>query len=187
MIDLNTQISSSLRTLIAGLTQCETADSYEAYKTLYRIGTPAIQHIREAILQSNFSSVKYSIQIRYVCGLISLLHDIDERESNRIVETIKQNGCDRSLERILVSICRFTLNNYYEYKLSGINVFEHKKLVTKQEVRHKLEKWLKNIPKMDLKGIERIFVLRREDLEALGSYVPFLHRINVVWNDPCSK
>lgn len=182
-----THISSNLRTLIAGLTQNGSANSYEAYKTLCRIGPPAIPQIREAVLQSDWSKVKYREHIRYICGLVGLLHDIDEGESRRLTEMIKEKGCDPSIARTLDSICRFTLKDYKEYNLSGIKVFEHKKLVTKQEVRQKVDRWLRNIPEKDLGGIERIFVLRKEDIEALGNYTPFLYRINVVWDNPNSK
>lgn len=187
MNEPNSQISSNLRTLIVGLAQGETADSYEAYKALYKIGPPAIQQIQEAVLQSNWSKVKYREHIYYICGLISLLHDIDEAESKKLTAMIKNNGCDPSVARALDSICRFTLKDYKQYNIHEVNIYEHKDLITKQNVQQKIEKWLKNIPERDLRCIERIFVLREGDIKALGTYTPYLYRINVVWSNPCSK
>jgi hypothetical protein len=107
---------------------------------------------------------------------------------------LRHNGCDTAVTRGLESICRFTLKDYKKYDLYGVNIFEHFKLATehfklatKQNVRRKLESWLKNIPENDLRSVERIFIIRQEDIEALGNYTPFLYRINVVWNNPCAK
>lgn len=179
-------ISHSLRKLIRGLTQDNTAEMYEGYKALFQVGAPAIRQIRAAVLKSNWSKLKYPNEIRYVSGLISLIHDIDEFEARRIVNQLKNNGCDLVVARILVSICAFTRADYTQYNVCGIKILEHKKLVTNQKVRMRIERWLKNIPNEDLKGIERIYILRSEDLKNSGDYMPILYRINLVWDNPSS-
>ncbi|MGI8653820.1 MAG: hypothetical protein ACR2LC_01220 [Pyrinomonadaceae bacterium] len=185
--ELNQSINHSLRTLIRGLTQGSVAEMYEGYKALFQIGVPAIPQIREAVLKSNWSKLKYPNEIRYVSGLINLIHDIDEPEAKRITNQLKNNGCDLVVARILDSICAFTLADYTQYNVCGIKIHEHKKLVTKQNVRARLERWLKNVPTEDLKEVERIYILRSEDLKISGNYMPILYRINVVWDNPCSK
>jgi hypothetical protein len=185
--ELNQNIKRSLRTLIRGLTQDNVAEMYGGYKDLFQVGVPAIPQIREAILKSNWSKLKYPNEIRYVSGLVNLIHDIDESEARRLTNQLKDNGCDLAVARILDSICTFTLADYTQYNLCGVAIFEHKKLVTKQNVRAKLERWLKNVPIEDLKEIERIYILRNEDLKSLGNYKPILYRINLVWDNLSSR
>jgi hypothetical protein len=100
---------------------------------------------------------------------------------------LKDGGCDPAVARILDVICGFTLADYTRYNVCGIEIFEHKKLLTKQNVRGSLERWLENIPVEDLQEIERVYILRREDLTALGDYTPILYRINLVWDNPSPR
>ena len=113
--------------------------------------------------------------------MVNLIHDIDESEASKIVPQLKSGDCNLALASILDSICRFTLDDYVQYNVCRVKILEHKNLVTKQSVKAKLEQWLKNIPSEDLKEIERIYILRQEDLDSIGDYTPILHRINVVW------
>lgn len=177
----NQIVNRNLKTLIRGLTQDDATEMYEGYKALFQIGEPAIPQIRDVLFKFDFSKVKYPNEIRYISGLINLIHDIDESEANKIVQQLKSDGCAVALAHILGSVCKFTLDDYVQYKVCGVIIFEHKKLVTKQNVKAKLENWLKNVPSEDLSEIERIYILRREDLESLGNYKPILNRINLVW------
>ena len=183
----NWDIDRSLATLIRGLTQDNRAEIYKAYKSLFQVGAPAIPQIRAAVFKSNWPNLKYPNEIRYVSGLVNLIHDIDESEARRIANQLKNNGCDSAVVRFLDSICAFTLADYTQYDVCGVKVFERKNLVTKQNVRSRLEQWLKNVPIEDLKEIERIYILRREDLTNLGHYMPILYVINLVWDNPSSS
>ena len=183
----NWDIDRSLTTLIRGLTQDNKGEIYKAYKALFQVGAPAIPQIRAAVLQSNWPNLKYPNENRYVCGLVNLIHDIDESEARRVANQLKNNGCDLAVARFLDSICAFTLANYTQYEVCGVKVFEHKELVTKQNVMARLEQWLKNVLVEDLKEIERIYVLRREDMTNLGHYMPVLYVINLVWDNPSSR
>lgn len=180
-------ISRSLKTLIRGLTQDNLTETYEGYKALFQAGSAAIPHIRDALAKSEWSRVKYPNEIRYVSGLVTLIHDIDESEADKITGELKSHGCDPAVARILDSISSFTLNDYVQYDVCGVRIFEHKRLVTRQNVKQKLERWLKPVPGADLEEIERIYVLRLEDAEARGSYKPILFRINLAWDNPSSR
>jgi len=181
------QIARSLRTLIRGLSQGSWGEAYVGYKDLFKVGAPAIPQLREAVLKSNWSKLKYGNEVRYVSGLVSLIHDIDEAEARRISNLLKHGGCAPAVARILDSVCAFTLADYACYSVCGVEVYEHKRLVTRQDVRACLERWLKNVPAEDLREVERILILRKEDLTWLGNYMPILCRINVVWDNPSSK
>jgi hypothetical protein len=182
--ELDWDIDRSLKTLIRGLTQDNRAEIYKAYKVLFKIGAPAIPQIRAAVLKSNWSNLKYPNENRYVSGLVNLIHDIDESEARIVANQLKNNGCDLAVTRFLDSICAFTLADYTQYEVCGVKVFEHMKHITKQNVKARLEQWLKNVPVDDLKEIERIYIVRRKDLEPLGHYVPVLYVISLVWDNP---
>ena len=186
--DITSQdISAALKILLRGLTQNNLNEIFAGHKALYKIGAPAIPYINDVIQQSNWVKIRFPNEIRYITGLVSVLHDIDEIESRRTAKQLKQNGCDVSIAHSLDSVCRFTIGDYAQYNLSGISIFQHKRLSVKHPVRPKLEKWLRNIPKVDLSEIERIYVLQRGDLDALGTYTPVLCSINLVWDNPFSR
>ena len=180
-------ISRSLKTLIRGLTQNDVTETYQGYKALFQVGSAAIPHIRDAVSKSKWSTVKYPNEIRYISGLVTLVHDIDESEAEKITSELKSHGCDPVVARILDSISSFTLNDYVQYDVCGVKIFEHKRLVTTQNVKQRLELWLKPVPNADLEEIERIYVLREEDLKVLGNYKPILFRINLAWDNPSSR
>lgn len=184
---LSQEINTSLKTFIRGLTQANLSESLEGYRLVLEIGSPAVPLIRDAILRSNWSNVKYAEEVRYLSGLVRLLRDIDESEAEEMATHIKRNGCDMGVAHILDAICRFTLADYSQYEIRQIKVFERKRLITKQAVQPKLEKWLKDVPEADLEGIERLYVLRKIDLSASGNYVPILCTINLVWDNPLSR
>jgi len=180
-------ISRRLKTLIRGLTQDDVTEMYKGYRALFEAGAAAIPQIREALFKSKWSSVKYPNEIRYIAGLVTLVHDLDESESEKIRIELRRNGCDPALARILDSIGSFKLNDFINYDVCGVKIFEHKKLVTRQNVKRRLGQWLKSVPSEDLDQIERIYVLRKEDLEALGSYAPVLFCINLAWDNPSPR
>jgi hypothetical protein len=184
---LDQHISRSLKNFLRGLTQNDVSVMYESYKALFQVGTAAIPHIRDLIFKSNWSNIKYPNEIRYVAGLVSLLHDLDESESEQIRAQLLRNGCTPALKSILDSIGSFKSDDYIHYEVRGIKIFEHKRLVTKQNVKRKLEQWLKSISDKDLEAIERIYIIRKEDVTTLGSYAPILYCINLTWDNPSAR
>jgi hypothetical protein len=151
------------------------------------MGPAVIPQVRDLIYKSSWSTVKYPNEIRYVAGLVSLIHDLDESESKQIRAKLVSDGCDPALRRILDSIGSFKAEDYLNYEVRGIKIFEHNQLLTKQNVKRRLERWLKSIPDQDLAAIERIYIIRKEDLASLGSYAPILYCINLAWDNPSAR
>jgi hypothetical protein len=180
-------INRSLKNFIRGLTQNDVAEVYESYKALYQVGPAAIPQVRDLIFKSNWSNIKYPNEIRYVAGLVSLIHDLDESESEQIRAELLSNGCAPALGRILDSIGSFRSNDYTHYEVRGVKIYEHKQLETNQHIKRRLEQWLKTIPGQNLDAIERIYIIRKEDLAALGSYAPILYCINLAWDNPSAR
>ena len=185
--NIDPAIEAALRTLSRYLVQKNWKATYLAHKAVYKIGRPAIEPIRNALQRTGWSNIKYAIHVRLVAGLISVLHDIDESESRKMAALMKQTGCDPAVVRILDSICSFTNEDYYQYEVEGVKIFENKQLRVKQPVRPKLERWLRKVPKDDLAEIERIYIMKKGEIEDAGNYTPFLCNINVVWDCPYSR
>ena len=178
-------IARALRALMYGLTQNNYKAAFTAHRALYKIGAPVIPHIQEAVRQSDWSKVRYSNEVRLLCGLMALFHDLDEKEAAALARELKRNGCHSTVAQMLDSVCRFADADYIQYQVLGIPVYEQRLIRTKQPVRPKLETWLRNVPGDDLKEIERLYVLRRQDLDSLGRYRPYLCSINLVWFNDC--
>ena len=160
---------------------------YKAYKARFAVGRATIPQIREAIFKAKWSSVKYPNEIRYIAGLVTLIHDLDESESEKIRIELMGNGCGPVVARILDSIGSFKLKDFIRYDVRGVKIFEHKRLVTRQNVKRKLEQWLKPVPSEDLDQIERIYILPNGALDALGSYAPVLCCIKLAWDNPSPR
>jgi len=159
---LDQAINRELKNFLRGLTQRDLSDRYESYKALFKLGPAAIPQIRELLFKSDWSEVKYPNEIRYVTGLVSLIHDLDEFESEQIRAKLLSNGCDPALGRILDSIGSFKSQDYIQYEVRGIKIFEHHQLLTKENVKRILERWLKSVPDEDLEAIQhQCFGLRQ--------------------------
>lgn len=180
-------ISRSLKTLIRGLTQDDVTEMYKAYKALFAVGRAAVPQIREAIFKTEWANIKYPNEIRYLAGLVTLIHDLDESESEKIRIELVRNGCSPVVAHVLDSIGSFQLKDFIRYDVRGVKIFEHKRLVTRQNVKRRLEQWLRPVPGEDLDQIERIYVLPKQDLDALGSYAPVLFCINLAWDNPSPR
>jgi hypothetical protein len=183
---LDDNITTNLRGLWRGLIQDNLREAFLSYKTLYRIGTPVIPFIREAVLRRDWQNVRHKSEVRLLCGLISLVHDIDERASKELSLQVVRSGCPASLRHALNSICSFTVEDFLVYNLHGVSIYEQKRLLKKQELKPILNKCLALVPQADLQGIERLYVIGPPQTGYLGTYTPFLTKIAVVWDNPYS-
>jgi hypothetical protein len=81
---LEQDIEKSQKILMRGLMQADYTTAYKGYKALYLIGVQALPMLEAVIEQTDLSKKKYKELSRYVTGIFSLIHDIDEDEANRI-------------------------------------------------------------------------------------------------------
>ncbi|MBI1881139.1 MAG: hypothetical protein HYR94_23415, partial [Chloroflexi bacterium] len=163
------EVNIALRKFMHGLAHNHSSEVMKAHKALYKIGKPSLPQIREALFRLNLSKFKHPVRLRYVTALVSLIHDIDEAETERIANQLAQDGCDEIILQRVKSISVFTVDDYIRYEIKGINIFESKRLgFTKQKVRSLLQKWLEKVPEKDLKEIERLYLLHRAEQEYKG-------------------
>lgn len=176
------EVENHLKTLSRGLMNDDPYGTYSGYCALYKIGHPALPALTKSVLKCDVSVVKYKELTRYVVGLISLIHDIDENKGKSVIDKVKSNGCVDHLRVQLESISQFSLKGYDKYDLKGIEVIEHKELAPEGEIRTYLENWIANIPEKDLEGVVRLVVCKPEDIKAAGTYMPMLQKIAIAWH-----
>lgn len=178
------EIAAALHQLMRGLGHGGVQDTYLGYKSLYRIGAEVIPAAEELIFQRDWRTLSRPEESRILAALVSLVHDIDESASRRIIEKIKAKGCKPVVRTYLESIASFTLKGFHHYKIREIDIFESKSIGHRHRVESRLRDWLSAVPAADLAGIERIYVITfSDDKEYGGKYMPLLCHITLVWRD----
>ena len=183
--DNENEIKAGIKTLSRGLMQDDYSVAFRGYKNLYEIGSPAIPSLKDSILGIDWSKSKYKELTRYVAGVFSLIHDIDEAEANQIQITTAKNGCPHHIQSLMKSKCSFSIQNYQRYNVCGVDIFEHNKIDKQCEIQKYIEGWLKSIPAEDLNEISRLYVVREEEIDenAAGTYTPGLFKIVLLWDN----
>ncbi|MHB8791276.1 MAG: hypothetical protein ACYDBT_15515 [Desulfobulbaceae bacterium] len=179
------EIRTSIKTLSRGLMHADYSVAFRGYKSLYEQGIHAIPPLRDIILGIDWSNSKYKELARYVAGVFSLIHDIDESEANRICSTVATNGCPQYIQSLFQSTCSFSTEHFLRYKVCGVEIFEHGKIQKKCEIKKHIEHWLKSIPAGDLSEISRLYIVPREEIDtnAAGTYTPGLFKIVLLWDN----
>ncbi len=180
------ELETQLRRFSRSVLQGDYRGTYRAHKEIYRIGRSAIPLLRESVLGADFSNPKYPAATRYASALVNLIRDIDEGEARSIAQQVIEKGCARPLRIVLESICRFSLTDYTDYSVRGVQVLQHRQLSTTCDVRAWLDRWMANVPEKDLGDLIRIFVARPGDVEmgAAGTYTPYLNKVALAWSVP---
>jgi len=183
-MDNENEIKSCIKTLSRGLMQGNYSIAFSGYKNLYKIGAPAIPALKDSLLSIDWSKSKYKELSKYVAGIFSLIHDIDEAEANFIQEFAAKKGCPQYIQALMKSKCSFSTKNYQKYKCCGVDIFEHKEIKKQCDIQKKIGGWLKTIPEDDLGEISRLYIVRKEEIDenAAGTYTPGLFKIVLLWD-----
>ena len=81
----------------------------------------------------------------------------------------------------LASISRFTLDDYYDLEICGLRVLIARCLGNPHRTSRYLLHWLSGLPRGDLAGISRIYVIERTTESYWGEYLRILSKIVLVW------
>jgi hypothetical protein len=177
------EINGHIKTLSRGLMQINYSVAYEGYNALYRIGEPVIPFLKQIVLRTDWSNTKYKELSFYLTGLVSLLHDINESEGNQIIQHIISRGCATHVRALLHSLSQFSEADFTKCKIRDITVLTHKDITAKCNIKPYIDAWLANIPEHELRELVRIFIVRPEDMEAIGTYTPLLCKITIAWDN----
>lgn len=176
------EISTALHQMTRGLGHDDWQDSYRGYKALYGLGACAIPAIEAAIFQRDWNALGRPWESRLLAALVSVVHDIDESASRRIITKLKAKGCKPVTRAYLDVIAAFSLENFRTHEIRGIRVLESRRIGRRHRIEQHLTDWLATVPTADLAGIERIYVVTfSEDKAYSGKYMPLLCHITLVW------
>jgi len=171
-----------------GLAHNSKQNIYLNYKKLYMLGNEALPYLEKQLITHDWSKIRNKIEMRYLCGLVSLMNDIDENICRKTVNTIFSKGCAIEAKQCLLSLSAFSLDDYYSSTIQGINLYISKDLNQPNKIQDKLEKWIEIIPKKDIEGIDRVYVIPyHENYTYSGTYMPTLSYIRLIWSTPTSK
>jgi hypothetical protein len=178
-------LAAAIKTLQRGLAHDSPETIYGGYRELYRAGQAAIPYITRALSQSDWNTVTRHEEIRLLNGLMALLRDIDEAESDHVIGQLLDGGCSPAVAACLRSISRFRAADYRIYDVRGTRIFESREIETQQNVAGHIQTWLTGVPSEHLDGIERIYVITRKPSQDFsGKYMPILGTIEIVWPLP---
>jgi hypothetical protein len=181
------EIKVALKNLINAIIAHDIKNHMKWHKVLYEIGYPALPKIVSSIETYNFSKLDRHTKLICISGLVRLVHDIDENAAKEITNSIINGGCEKIISNRLQSINEFTLNNFESYRIKGVTVYEEKKMAPSYSIRSILQKWFENIPKEDIKEIDRIYVVKKDKQDYAGNYTPIFFSIKLVWYAPASR
>ena len=176
-------VDAAFGSLCHGLANELYPETFRAYKRLYRFGPTAIPHITKYLNEMEFSEMRRSVEFRFLNGLLSLLNDIDENQARDVGETIISIAHNPAVEQRVISICEFTITNFDEYTIDPLRVFEAKELGANGLIGDCLLRWISFVPPEDLEKLERVYVVPENDEAYLGTYMPILFNIMIVWSE----
>jgi hypothetical protein len=182
------EIKADLKKLLAAIAHENYREAMKPYKALYTAGSPVIPFVYDVLFGLDLSGtassrMKSKIEMSYVTGLVSLIHDIDENEAKKMAQQLIQKGCRDSVKQRLKSILEFSLDDFYQYEIGRVKIFEYKQIKTQFNIRSTVEKWFRNVAEDDLKEIDRIYIVNRTEYQDYaGYYRPIFYYINLVWD-----
>ena len=173
----------TVKLLMASLVQNVHTDIFWHSKILYKMGETALPELVESIVSYDWSNVENKGQIRQLCGIASLINDIDEKTCKKTVQTIYNKGCTRVVKQCLNSVVSFTLKDYRSYQIVNINIYISKDFKDTETIYDQLKKWLSNVPKDDFTEIDRIYIIPDQtNYLYRGTYMPVLSYITLIWD-----
>ena len=177
------EIDEALGRLLRGLVAGNRHQAHTAHRRLYRIGAACIPATRDLVLSGSWSGPVRTHEMRYVAGLVSLVHDIDEEASRELADSLAAAGCDAAVERALRVICSRSLRDFEETECRGIRLLVHREVPARYRAATRIDSWLSPVPQGDIEDLDSILVTRWGDPELGGFYVSGLCKIRLIWRE----
>lgn len=176
------QIAQTLKNLMQSIQQHDKKAYMRWHKVLYHIGQPAVPSIVSKLVTFHDAALSQHLKLLYCSGLMRLLHDINEEESRNVAQRLRRQGGDMMITNRLQAITDFTLTQFSRYIIRGVTIFEDNTLNTAFAPRPFLEKWFTHVPDADIREIDRIYIVSRDEQDYEGTYLPIYYSIHLVWD-----
>lgn len=130
-------------------------------------------------LQKNISMEAASL----ISGLVIVLRDLDEDVAESFITDAINQKLNPILHVELERTLRFSINNYRQSNYGNIVLLEERTIDERLNATAYICKWLSKLPKGDLIGISRIYIVNEHlDFEYHGTYTPNIANIAIVWD-----
>jgi hypothetical protein len=173
---------SPLERLIGAVGRGSYSEESNAYRVCYDIGRPLVPQIVEKISAVNWKDLGPPGRVAYFTCLMRLLHDIDEFASRELADAVLSRGCHPVVAAKLRSIQAFTLSDFDATIQVPLPVYVAKTISARAAVWRHLAEWLGHIPLDDLEGIQRLYVIEKDQLPGRwGTYLTGFSIISLVW------
>ena len=183
-MNVDKELKELVKIFIKNLILNNKEEIYLSYKELYAQGKDSLSMLIETVLAYDWSKIDNSNQIRVLSGVMSLINDIDEYSCKNTAKIIIDKGCARVVKQCLNSIVSFTLDDYATFKVYGIDIYIFNKLNNIEYIKDKIDKWLFIVPKDELEGIDRIYIIpNNKEYAYNGTYMPILSYIKLIWKN----
>ena len=157
-------------------------ETFSLYGEIHSHGDALIPLIRKLLLEIDVRTHRLGRLTEYVTALFILMNDLDESETKNLIDEIMSKNPDiHPVLRIrLSSLLTFSLSNFHKEHLEAIPVFVSKTVTDPHNVQRKLTEWSESID-ADIRHINRIYVIQKDELDYLGEFTRILNILVVVW------
>lgn len=179
---LKLNIERDIRSLKRGLMSDDLKITLPAYRSLYEAGSAVLPTLDHELYQIDLRKDQPKEALRLFTGLAALQRDIDETASDRFIDQCLSQPCTPIFAAGMHALRRQSQVNFRRSRFGAIDVYESSEVNEGYRATEKVAGWLQDLPVEDVSGIDRIYILASwENSESLGSYMPIVAVITVVW------
>lgn len=173
--------SEAVQELIRALGRNNPRELLGSYRAAFRFGSEVSGAVENYLLENDWSSIRHGGEMRYLSGMVGLLHDVDESACESVVRTLLERGCSPATGSRLRGILSVVEEDFRSYCVRGVEIRESRRIAESENVEFCLERWLRLVPEGDLGNLERLYVVPYQDQSYAGTYTPGLFKVLLVW------
>jgi len=181
---LRDPVEENIHRLIRALVAGDPTETRFAYRELYRSGEASVVQLRQVLLKRKWKTLKHAEGVRYLCGFLALIRDIDESAAADVISALVAGGCGSEVEALARSVCRPWASDFRERTVEGVRCMVSHQLGDDQRICELMASWLSSVPDKDLTELEAIFVVPNSGDYDTSHYRPYLCAIRLLWLGP---
>lgn len=176
-------LESRVRAILKAQSTLDPLDDLVAHAKAVAAGKAILPVISEQLSKTDWSDRAARGRLGALTALMLVARDIDEDATRDIAAAlVREKPLLPTVAERLKSISSFSLADYHQFEIRGLDVFVSRTLGKPNLPVKSLARWLTVIPERDLRGISRLFVIPPEALERFwGEYLRVLSVVSLVW------
>jgi hypothetical protein len=176
-------VEEAIRQLKRGVMSRRRSTEAKAFSRLYRAGAKAVPYLKREFERIDLTVSKFPEIGALAACLASLLNDISEEDSIRLIEQALAKPHHPAIGSALRSVLRFNRANFRETMFGESVILEEKIIDERYSATHHVTRWLGNVPSADLTGISRIYIISDQpDIDFRGHYQQHIAVVTLVWD-----